>query len=270
MKKIILPLLALFMIGTATASHKGIYEIQNSASAFEFRTVENNSFQIGEKLTYKVHYGFVDAGEAILEVRSSEKKVNGRELFHIVGKGRSLGAFNWFFKVQDRYETYIDAESMFPWMFVRRVYEGGYEVNQDYTFFQHKQVVDDGVKEYEVPMNIQDMLSSYYYARTIDFSGAVEGDIFEFDSFVDGEVYPLKIKYLGKDDIKIRNGKYACMKFCPVIQTGRIFKNEEDLTVWISDDENKIPLLAKADILIGSIKMEVTKYEGLKNPIARL
>lgn len=270
MIKFILPVLALFTIGTATANHKGIYEIQNSASAFEFRTIDNNSFQIGEKLTYRVHYGFVDAGEAVLEVKASDKKVNGRELFHIVGKGRSLGTFNWFFKVQDRYETYIDAEGLFPWMFIRRVYEGGYEVNQDYTFYQHKQLVNDGAKDYTVPTNIQDMISSYYYARTLDFEGAKVGDIFEFNSFVDGEVFPLKIKYLGKDEVKIRNGKFKCLKFCPVIQTGRIFKNEEDLSVWISDDENKIPLLAQANILVGSIKMEVTKYEGLKNPIARM
>lgn len=270
MKKIVLPLLALFAIGTATAGHKGIYEIQSSASAFEFRTVDNKSFQIGEKLTYRVHYGFVDAGEAVLEVKSSKKKVNGRELYHIVGTGKSLGTFNWFFKVQDRYETYLDAEGLFPWMFIRRVYEGGYEVNQDYTFFQHKQTVNDGSKTYDVPMNIQDMISSYYYARTLDFRNAKKGQIFEFNSFVDGEVYPLKIKFLGKEDVKIRNGKYKCLKFCPVIQTGRIFKNEEDLVVWISDDENKIPLLAKANIWVGSIKMEVTDYEGLKNPIAKL
>lgn len=270
MKKLILPLLALFLVGTATANHQGIYDIQTSASAFEFRNVNNQSFQIGEKLTYRVHYGFVDAGEAVLEVKSSEKKVNGRELYHIVGKGKSLGTFNWFFKVQDRYETYLDAEGLFPWMFIRRVYEGGYEVNQDYTFFQHKKQVSDGSKTYDVPDNIQDMISSYYYARTLDFSNAKEGDVFEFNSFVDGEVYPLQIKFLGKETIKIRNGKFACLKFCPVIQTGRIFKNEEDLLVWISDDGNKIPLLAKANILVGSIKMEVTKYEGLKNPIARM
>lgn len=270
MKKLVLPMLALFTIGTATANHKGVYDIQSTASAFEFRSIENKSFQVGEKLTYRVHYGFVDAGEAVLEVKASDKKVNGRKLYHIVGKGKSLGTFNWFFKVQDRYETYLDAEGLFPWMFIRRVYEGGYEINQDYTFFQHKQTVDDGAKTYEVPMNIQDMISSYYYARTLDFSNAKIGDIFEFNSFVDGEVYPLQIKYLGKDNIKIRNGKFKCLKFCPVIQTGRIFKSEEDLNVWISDDENKIPLLAKANILVGSIKMEVTDFEGLKNPLARM
>jgi hypothetical protein len=270
MKKLIIATLSFMTIGLAQANTTGIYQIQSTASAFEFRKVDNNSFHVGEKLTYRVHYGFVDAGEATLEVKSSDKKVNGRELIHIVGKGRSLGTFNWFFKVQDRYETYLDAEGMFPWMFVRRVYEGGTEINQDYTFFQHKQKVNDGNTSYDVPSEVQDMISSYYYARTIDFSGAKIGQIFEFNSFVDGEVYPVKIKYLGKDNIKIRNGKFACLKFCPVIQTGRIFKNEEDLTVWISDDENKIPLLAKANIMVGSIKMEVTDYEGLRNKVARL
>lgn len=164
----------------------------------------------------------------------------------------------------------MDKQSMFPWVFVRRVHEGGYEVNQDYTFYQHKQKVSDGTKDYGVPANVQDMISSYYYARTLDFSGAKVGDIFEFDSFVDGEVWKLKIKFLGKETIKIRNGKFRCLKFCPIIQTGRIFKKEEDLTVWISDDLNKIPLLAKANILVGSIKMEVTDYQGLRNPISKL
>ncbi len=270
MKKAAVLFLSLMTLGYAQASHKGIYELQSTASAFEFRNVKNNSFHVGEKLRYRVHYGFVDAGEALLEVKATDKKVNGRSLLHVIGKGKSLGTFNWFFKVQDRYETYLDAEGLFPWMFVRRVYEGGYEINQDYTFYQHKQKVHDGKSTYEVPQNIQDMISSYYYARTLDFSNAKYGDIFEFNSFVDGEVYPVKIKYLGKDNIRIRNGKFACLKFCPVIQTGRIFKNEEDLTVWISDDENKIPLLAKANILVGSIKMEVVEYSGLKNPVARI
>jgi len=218
-----------------------------------------------------MHYGFIDAGRATLEVKPCDKKINNRDLIHVVGKGKSLGAFNWFFKVQDRYETYIDAESMIPWMFIRRVYEGGYKINQDYTFFQHKQKVTDANKKaYDVPENIQDMISSYYYARTLDFSNAKIGDEFEFNSFVDGEVFPLKIKYLGKETIKIRKGKFKCLKFVPVVQKGRIFKTEEDLQVWISDDENKIPLLAKAKILVGSIKMEVTDFEGLRNPISKM
>jgi hypothetical protein len=190
----------------------GITSLVAAEPVAGFRNVTNTSFQIGERLTYTMHYGMLDAGEAVLEVKSTNKKVNGRELLHIVGTGRSLGTFNWFFKVQDRYETYMDKQGLFPWIFIRRVHEGGYEVNQDYTFFQHKQKVNDGKKEYGVPANIQDMISSYYYARCLDFSDAQPGDIFSFDSFVDEEVWTLKIKYLGKETIKIR--QLNKIKFC--------------------------------------------------------
>ncbi len=249
---------------------EGIYNQQLEASAFKYRTIKNNAFQAGEKLTYRLHYGLIDAAQATLEVKKVDKKIAGRGLLRVVGIGKSIGSFNWFFKVDDRYESYIDEKGIFPWVFIRRVNEGGYKINQDYTFVQHKGKVKEGEKEYKAPTNVQDMISSYYYARTLDFSNAKKGDVFEFDSFVDGEVYPLKIKFLGRETVKIRNGKYNALKFCPVVQVDRIFKNEDDLHVWISDDENKIPLLAKAKILFGSIKMELTDHEGTLHDIAKI
>ena len=248
----------------------GVYNQQIEASAFSFRTVKNNAFQDGEKLTYKLHYGFIDAAKATLEVKKSEKTINGRGMYRVVGKGKSIGSFHMFFKVDDHYESYIDEKGMFPWIFVRRVDEGGYKISQDYTFIQNKGKVREGEKEYSAPTNVQDMISSYYYARTLDFSNAKKGDVFQFDSFVDGEVFPLKIKFLGKETVKIRNGKYNALKFSPVVQVDRIFKDEDDLQVWIYDDANKIPLLAKAKILFGSIKMELTGYEGLKSEISKI
>lgn len=245
--------------------------IIDSIANVELREIENNAFRTGEYLKYKIHYGFVDAGEAELRIANSTSEINGREVFHMIGTGRSLGAFDWFFKVRDKYETYMDTEGMYSRKFKRHVNEGGYKINQEYTFNQEKQVVTtDKLKTYKTPEHVQDMLSAYYYARTIDFSNAKKGDIFTIPSFVDGETFPLKIKYIGKESISLRNGKFRCMKFVPVIQEGRIFKDEEDLNVWITDDENKIPILIKADILFGSIKMEVTEYSGLKNPIAKI
>lgn len=248
----------------------GVYNQQIEASAFKYRTIKNNAFQDGEKLTYLLHYGVIDAAKATLEVKKVDKKIAGRDIYRVIGLGKSLGSFNWFFKVDDRYESYIDEKGIFPWVFIRRVNEGGYIINQDYTFIQNKGKVKEGEKEYKAPVNVQDMISSYYYARTLDFSNAKKGDVFEFDSFVDGEVYPLKIKFLGREKVKIRNGKYNALKFSPVVQVDRIFKKEDDLQVWISDDENKIPLLAKAKILFGSLKMELTGYEGLKNDISKI
>ena len=114
------------------------------------------------------------------------------------------------------------------------------------------------------------MLSSFYYARTIDFSNAKIDDEFEINCAVDGETWPLKIKYKGEDVVKIKKGKFNCLKFAPVLQEGRIWENEEDLTVWITNDQNKIPLLAKTKILVGSIKMELCEYEGLAGPISKI
>jgi hypothetical protein len=265
-----------FTIGLATllssqASIKENPQGNDGNKAVTYRKVTNDAFKVGEELRYRLHYGFIDAGEAVLTVKSCDKKVNGRELLHVEGVGRTLGGFDWFFKVRDRYESYLDAEGMFPWLFVRRVNEGGYEIKQDYTFMQHKSKVDNGEgKTFDVPMNVQDMISAFYYARTINFDNAKKGDVFTVNCFLDDQMYPLKIKFLGKETISIREGKYRCLKFVPVVQTGRIFKTEDDLNVWITDDKNKIPILAKAKIAVGSIKMEVVEFKNLASPLAKV
>lgn len=228
------------------------------------RTIKNNAFSVGEVLEYRLHYGIIEAGTARLEVLPCEKKIFGREIYHIVGTGKSKGAFDWFFKVRDRYETYLDAQGIFPWIFVRRVNEGGYIIHQDYKFYQHQGRVDNGEgKVFEVPVGVQDMLSAFYYARTMDFSNAEPGQIFVVETFVDDELWPLKMKFMGREIVKVNGVKYKCLKFHPVVQQGRIFSREEDLNVWVTDDNNKIPVLAEARILVGSIKMEIIKMENI-------
>lgn len=236
-----------------------------------FRSIENKAFQPGEVLEYRLHYGVVNAGTAKLEVNKMDKKIGGREVYHIVGTGRSRGAFDWFFKVRDRYETFLDADGAFPWLFVRDVNEGGYKIKQNYTFVQNQnKVINEEGKEFEAPEGIQDMLSSFYYARTIDFSNAKKGEIFTIWSFVDDEIWPLKIRFAGKEEVKVEGDTYKALKFHPVIQTGRLFKNEDDVSVWISDDANKIPLLAQGKVMVGSVKMELTNCSGLVAPLAKL
>ena len=235
------------------------------------RVVENTAFKSGEKLTFRIHYGFVDAGEAVLEVKDFPNSFDGREAYHIVGIGRSLGAFNWFFKVRDRYETYMDKEGLFPYRFIRDVSEGGFTKHQDYTFSPKKRAVrTHREREYATPEFVQDMVSSFFYARTLDYNNAKPGDLFTIYTFVDNEIYPLEIKYKGTEEVKMREGTFRCMRFVPVVQEGRIFKTEEDMSVWITDDKNKIPILVKSKLLVGSIKMEMVQYEGLRNPIAKI
>ncbi len=233
--------------------------------------ITNSAFKPGEKLTYRVHYGIIDAGEAVLEIKDSPYTFENRDAYYAVGTGKSLGAFDLFFKVRDKYETYIDKKGVFPWYFKRRVDEGGYKISQDYTFDHSEGEVSTQKEEtHEIPMGVQDMISAFYYARTFDFSKIKKGDIFEIPTFVDDELFNLKIKYQGKETIRIRDGKFKALRFVPVLQEGRIFKDEEDLNVWISDDNNKIPLLVRSKLVVGSVKMELTDYTGLAHKISKV
>jgi len=238
-----------------------------SSSAVKYPTVENSSFQVGEVLRYRVTYGFVDAGEAIVEVKNTTRKGSNRPLYHVVGTGRTLGGFNAVYKVRDVYESYIDQKSIMPWLFIRDVNEGGYKINQTYTFAQDKSVVNTGEKSFNIPMGVQDMISSFYKARTLNFKNMKKGQIFEFKCFMDDEIYNLKIKYVGDEEVKVRKGKFKTHKFVPVVQTGRYFKNEEDVQFWVTADDNKIPLLVKAKIPVGVVKLHLVEWSGLKNEL---
>lgn len=234
------------------------------------RNIEHNAFKPGEKLTYVVHYGWLNAGEAVVELKEHNRDIQGRPVWYAVGTGRSLGAFNTFYKVDDHMGSYIDAKGVFPWVFNRSVSEGGYEFTQDYVYLQHRrEVKTQREKTHEVPASVQDMLSAFYYARTIDYSRSKPGDEYTIDCFIDDEIWPLRMRYMGKETIKLRNGSYRCMRFQPVVQEGRVFKGNDDLNVWVTDDGNRIPVLVQAKVLVGSIKMELTEYQGLIHPIAR-
>ena len=233
------------------------------------RTFDCSAFKRGEVLKYRIHYGFLDAAEAIVEIKDENKMMGDRSTLHVVGLGTSKGGFEWFFKVRDRYETYIDEKAILPWIFIRRVDEGGYIINQDLFFNPYNNTVNSNGKIFNVPENIQDMISSFYYARCLDYSNAAPGQVFNISSFVDNQVFPLQIKFVGRETIKTEVGKIRCLKFRPVLQKGRIFKHEEDLNVWITDDKNHIPIRAQAEILFGSLKMDLISYQGLANPVAK-
>ncbi|MFZ9942054.1 MAG: DUF3108 domain-containing protein [Bacteroidia bacterium] len=232
------------------------------------RTVPNRAFQTGEVLDYRIHYGLIDAGEARLQVKPTTQKVGNRMAFHVVGTGRTLGAFDWFFKVRDRYESYIDTEALIPWIFIRRVDEGGYVKNQDVTFDHYKRTAKSNTATIPVPEDVQDLVSAFYYARTIDFASATPGQIFPIKAYLDDEVFPMNIKYLGKEEVKTKLGTFRCIKFRPMLLQGRVFKEEEDMTVWVTDDLNRIVVRAQAEILVGSIKMDLKGFSGLANPLS--
>lgn len=237
----------------------------------ELPVVKNEAFREGEILTYRLHYGIIDAGVAVLEVKPEVMDVAGRKVYHIVGNGYSKGSFDWFFKVRDRYETFLDKDALLPWMFVRRVNEGGYIINEDYKFNHYTNKVDVGREDkVDVPQGTHDMISVFYAARNLDLSNAKEGDVFTINSIVDKELFPLKIRYVGKERIDCDLGTFDCVKFRPIVQKGRVFKKEEDLNVWITDDKNHVPLRAQAKLMVGSVKLDIVSAKNLANPTSEV
>ncbi|MCO4813753.1 MAG: DUF3108 domain-containing protein [Flavobacteriales bacterium] len=245
----------------------GVFFGMTSSSLVSYPSVTNSSFKVGEKLRYRITYGFMDAGEAVLEVKATTRKGNNRPLLHVIGTGKTLGGFSAFYKVRDVYESYIDQKSIMPWLFIRDVNEGGYKINQTYTFKQNQRKVYNGKKHFTTPMAIQDMVSSFYKARTLNFKGMKPGKTFKFKCFMDDEIFDLEIKYVGDEEIKIRKGKFKVHKFVPVVQTGRYFETEEDVQFWVTADKNRIPVLVKAKIPVGTVKMHLVEWSGLKNEL---
>lgn len=231
------------------------------------RSIQNTSFTKGEVLEYRVHYGFIDAGEARLEIIPEIKIFANRSVYHVVGTGKTKGAFDWFFKVRDRYESYIDSASIVPWYFVRRVDEGGYKISQNVTFNHYKNIAISEKATIKIPHATQDIISAYYYARTLNFDTAKVNDIYSFNAYLDDEVIPMSIKFLGREKVKTSLGTFNCIKFRPVLLIGRVFKEEEDMTIWVTDDKNKVVIRAQAEILVGSVKMDLKNYSGLANPL---
>ncbi len=229
-------------------------------------TVRNEAFTTSEVIEYRVHYGFINAGIARLEIMPEIKSFGQRKVYHVVGTGKSTGAFDWFFKVRDRYETFLDSQSIVPWYFIRRVDEGGYKISQNVTFNHFKNIAISEKATISVPHDIQDIVSAYYRARTFNFDTIEVGDMFPMQTYLDDEVFDLKLKFLGREKVKVTAGTFNCLKFRPMVLLGRVFKEEDDMTIWVTDDKNKVVVRGEAEILVGSVKMDLKNYSGLANP----
>lgn len=239
----------------------------------ELRKIHNDSFQRGEKISYRVFYdsfltGNILAGEAYLEVQRNRQVIDGRTTIPIVGYGESKGAFNFFFKVKNRYETFLDEQAMAPLMFTRNIREGNYRRNQLVYFNHYTQIARSNTDTVETVPYIQDIISAFYYLRTYNFDTARVGDIYNVQFFLDDEVFSTRVIFDGREEIKTRVGTFKTLRFKPEVLTGDVFSQPYPMTLWISDDKNKIPILAQSAIMVGSVKMELTGYEGLRNPMS--
>lgn len=238
----------------------------------EFCNVGNRSIQAGEKLNFKVYYNlsaiWVAAGEA--NFTTKQETLNGRSVFHITGDGQTYKSYDWVYKVRDKYETFIDTETMLPSKFIRNVSEGDTKFTNYVTFDQRQRKAYSNKKTFNVPQCVQDVLSAIYYARNIDYSKYKSGAKIPFSMFLDDEVFDLYIRYMGKVKIKTKYGTFNAIKISPLLIKGTIFKGGEGMVVYVSDDANHIPLRIDSPIVVGSIKVDMMGYSGLRHPLTSL
>ena len=221
-------------------------------------------FQKGEQLEYKVHYGPLVAGKAILEVDFEDGQ------YRFSAEGKSTGIFNFFFKVRDDYESILAEDCLCPRYFNREVSEGNYRKKENVFFNYALNQAESTRDTITLPENTQDILSMFYYLRALEQNQIELGSSIELQVFLDDSFMKSNLLYLGKDTIKTKFGLIPSTKWSPQVETGRVFEEEFGMTIWISDDPNKIPLSIQAKVLVGAIKMDLVKHKNLKKPLVKL
>ena len=231
----------------------------------------HSAFEPGEWLKFRMHYGWLNASYATLHLKSDN--IDGMPVYHVVGKGKTTGFASVFFKVDDTYESYFDKKDGKPYRFIRKINEGGYTKDYDIRFNHQNDtaILNDKKNKkkfnFKLQDSIQDLISAFYYLRNnYDPDDLVVGESIGLKMLYDDDgIFNFRLKYLGTEILKTKYGKIECYKFRPLVQSGRVFKEEESLSLWVSTDENRIPIRIKADLAVGSIKADLDGYNGLKH-----
>src|SRR6056300_300812 len=203
-----------------------------------------DSFQEGEWFQLRLHYGPINASYATFSLERDT--LEGKPVFHAKGFGETTGFARLFFKVEDYYESYFD------------------EKNGTATVNDKKKAQ---INKFPTTEGVQDLISCFYFLRNFYPKDEIEiNESFDINMFFDNENYVFKLKYLGKETVNSKFGKIECMKFRPLVQSGRVFEEQESVTLWVSDDDNRLPIRLQADILVGSIKADLENFKNLKHP----
>ncbi|MCP3929650.1 MAG: DUF3108 domain-containing protein, partial [Bacteroidetes bacterium] len=271
-------LIGFFLIGTLSLSYPANGNLEQVSDTSKTNTnvclIENTTFQHGEEITYKVFYNWnfvwLPAGEVVFKVNEEE------DLYHFSAHGRTYKSYEWFFKVRDKYDTYVSKKSLLPNVSIRDVREGKYRLYDEVVFdhAQNKAISKRGKtsddteeKEYQIESCVHDILSIIYFARNVDFRHFQKGDNFPISVFMDKETWPLSVQYKGKNPRKKVKGRgfFKTLQFSPEVIEGGVFQEGTEMSVWVSDDDNRIPLLIESPVSVGSVKIVLKDYKGLKH-----
>ena len=229
------------------------------------------NIQSGESLRYRIHYGILNAGTATLT--SLKTTYKGQPHFYVKGYGRTTGAVRAFFKVEDNYESFINYNTGLPSYYVRNVKEGTYTQHFQTVFNHSNQTLYLTDKEKNTTTSvktvagIQDMLSAFYYLRSLDNSELKVGSVRKLNVWIDDEMFPFQVKVVGTENIRTRFGYINTLKIVPQVMSGRVFKDKEGVTLWVSNDKNHVPISIKAELAVGSLKADLDSYSNVKFPL---
>lgn len=237
---------------------------------FSALSAQFDNINAGETISFRIHYGFITAGNATLS--TTKTSYNGQPAFYVRGVGKTSGAAKAFFKVEDVYESYISAKQE-PLFYVRNVSEGSYTQHLQSTFNTNnntlvlvdKKHTDRPAKTVKVPNDVQDILSCFYYLRSLD--NLKVGTVLKMSVWIDDELFPFQLKVVGAENISTKFGKINCLKIIPSVISGRVFKDKEGVTMWVTNDQNRLPVLIKAELAVGSLKASIDNFTNVKYPI---
>lgn len=236
-----------------------------------YRRVVNNSFGPGEHLEYRVHYGFLNAAEATVDVSPTLYKVNERPCYRVNVDGRTVGAFDLVTRIRDTWRSYIDTSAILPQKFYTNLQENDYRKEENITFNHAANTVKAEERTerdvFHVPDNVHDLISGYYFLRTIDFTHIASGQVLEVPAFYDDMVYNMKVRYRGRQVLKTKQGKINVIRLHPVLPSNKLFKEEESIRIFVSDDINKVPVKVEVDLWVGSMVMDLRQNSGLKQDL---
>jgi hypothetical protein len=237
-------------------------------------TTNASPYQPGERLSYLIHYGFINGGNAVLYME--EDTLFGKDVHHIVISGWTTGLADALFKIRDTYESYVDPETDLPVKAIRDIREGRYKRYNEVTFDRESRS-DSTILHSQrsgmlvVDKYIHDILSAFYYFRKYQLPPQFEkGEIIEIMTYFTDELYPIRLRYMGKETVKTKVGKVACYKFNPVTEVGRLFKTEDDMTIWFSRDDNFLPVKIRFELFIGSVQIDLMAHSGLSHEFTSL
>lgn len=227
----------------------------------------------GESITLRIHYGFLNAGTANLTAQKTTYR--GVPHLHVKGTGQTTGAVKAFFKVEDLYESYINMQTELPSFYIRNVREGSYRQHLETTFnhdnntlvLTDKKTPANGSKTIKSVKGVQDMLSCFYYLRSKTPAELRVGTIINMNVWIDDEMFPFQLKVVGTETLDTKFGEINCLKIIPSVKSGRVFKEKEGVTMWVSNDNNHIPILLKAELAVGSLKASIDGYKNVKYPL---